>query len=100
MKTCPACGTRMEDTQNLCPACGADYVEAVVNDITGGGADAQMMLAGRYFFFGREGSVYPMNLASPAFHAPEPSHLPLGELMDSYLKLRDHLLKRKLPDNI
>lgn len=46
MKTCPACGTRMEDTQNLCPACGVDYVEAVVNDITGGGADAQMMLAG------------------------------------------------------
>lgn len=36
MKTCPVCGAQMPDSQNLCPACGADYVEAVVNDITAG----------------------------------------------------------------
>lgn len=36
----------MEDSQNLCPDCGADYVEAVVNDITSGaGADARLILA-------------------------------------------------------
>ena len=26
----------MEDSQHLCPDCGADYVEAVVNDIASG----------------------------------------------------------------
>lgn len=36
----------MEDSQNLCPDCGADYVEAVVNDITSGtGSDARLLLA-------------------------------------------------------
>lgn len=46
MKTCPVCGARMSDSQNLCPACGADYVEAVVNDITAGvEADPCLMLA-------------------------------------------------------
>lgn len=46
MKTCPVCGVRMSDSQNLCPACGADYVEAVVNDITAGvEADPSLMLA-------------------------------------------------------
>ncbi|MCQ5084002.1 hypothetical protein NE651_14035 [Alistipes onderdonkii] len=46
MKTCPVCGNRMEDSQHLCPDCGADYVEAVVNDIaSGAGADSRLMLA-------------------------------------------------------
>lgn len=46
MKTCPVCGARMEDAQNLCPDCGADYVEAVVNDITSAtGEDPRLMLA-------------------------------------------------------
>lgn len=46
MKTCPVCGAQMPDSQNLCPACGADYVEAVVNDITAGvEADPSLMLA-------------------------------------------------------
>lgn len=46
MKTCPVCGVRMSDSQNLCPACGADYVEAVVNDITAGvEADPSLLLA-------------------------------------------------------
>ena len=46
MKTCPVCGAQMPDSQNPCPACGADYIEAVVNDITGGGsADSRLMLA-------------------------------------------------------
>lgn len=46
MKTCPVCGARMSDSQNLCPACGADYVEAVVNDITAGvEIDPSLMLA-------------------------------------------------------
>ena len=36
----------MEDSQHLCPDCGADYVEAVVNDIaSGAGADSRLMLA-------------------------------------------------------
>ena len=29
MKTCPVCGAQMPDSQNLCPACGADYVEEI-----------------------------------------------------------------------
>lgn len=46
MKTCPVCGARMSDSQNLCPACGTDYVEAVVNDITAGvEIDPSLMLA-------------------------------------------------------
>ena len=46
MKTCPVCGAQMPDSQNLSPACGADYVEAVVNDITAGvEADPSLMLA-------------------------------------------------------
>lgn len=46
MKTCPACGYGMEDSQNLCPDCGADYVAAVVSDITSGtGGDARLLLA-------------------------------------------------------
>ena len=36
----------MEDSQHLCPDCGADYVGAVVNDIaSGAGADSRLMLA-------------------------------------------------------
>lgn len=36
----------MEDSQNLCPDCGADYIEAVVNDITAAaGGDARLLLA-------------------------------------------------------
>ena len=36
----------MEDSQHLCPDCGADYVEAAVNDIaSGAGADSRLMLA-------------------------------------------------------
>ncbi|WP_288210586.1 hypothetical protein [Alistipes sp. CAG:29] len=46
MKTCPVCGNRMEDSQHLCPDCGANYVEAVVDDIaSGAGADSRLMLA-------------------------------------------------------
>ena len=36
----------MEDSQHLCPDCGANYVEAVVDDIaSGAGADSRLMLA-------------------------------------------------------
>ena len=36
----------MEDSQHLCPDCGADYVGAVVDDIaSGAGADSRLMLA-------------------------------------------------------
>lgn len=36
MKTCPRCGSRMDDAQSRCGACGADYLEAVVGSITSG----------------------------------------------------------------
>lgn len=45
MKTCPVCGVRMQDADKLCPACGADYMQAVIDDISGGtNADAELML--------------------------------------------------------
>ncbi|WP_295935630.1 zinc ribbon domain-containing protein [uncultured Alistipes sp.] len=46
MKTCPVCGVQMEDHLRFCEACGAEYVVAVVSEITSGvssrsGADAK-----------------------------------------------------------
>ncbi len=35
MKSCPKCGATLSDSQNVCPACGTDYVQATIAAITG-----------------------------------------------------------------
>ena len=48
MKTCPECGTQLSDKQEICPACGANYLEATIASITGNAgtteSDTAMML--------------------------------------------------------
>ena len=45
MKRCPVCNTSMEDSQQLCPSCGTDYLSAVIDDISAGAAaDTEMLL--------------------------------------------------------
>ena len=41
-----------------------------------------------------------MDLKAPTFHASEPSHLPLGKLMDGDFKPREHLVVGQLPCQI
>lgn len=36
MKNCPICNHQFDDNLNLCPACGADYIEASISSIAGG----------------------------------------------------------------
>ena len=44
MKNCPCCDARMDDTQSLCPVCGADYLESVIGDMSSADSDASMQL--------------------------------------------------------
>lgn len=48
MKTCPECGTQLSDKQEICPACGVNYLEATIASITGNAgtteSDTAMML--------------------------------------------------------
>ena len=45
MKTCPCCGTRLNDAQSRCPACGADYLETVIDALGGSDPDVAMRLS-------------------------------------------------------
>ena len=54
----------------------------------------------RYLFLHWEGGVDPMDLKAPALHATEPSHLPLGKLVDGNLKSGEHLVVRDLPRQV
>lgn len=64
MKTCFVCGVQMQDADNLCPTCGADYMQAVINDISGGStnADARLMLNNLEEGFARLDRISPPTL--------------------------------------
>ena len=47
---------------------------------------------GCHFFLYGEGGVDPVDIESPALHATEPGHLPLGKLVDGDLEPGEHLV--------